>query len=206
MVTFKFGEINVKVDEQYLDDFQYFAENALYHLENEGRFRNPIKELQLSHLEDALASQIEYMEADKEDWLSGFADEYNQEDAAESYNCTLEHFKSLISVFEAASEHEVPMDKFRNEFEFGNLSTLLSENQIGILDFLCDDIDRRKCANERGLSLYDRLIEEIDYIESEAVRMMLDVNDQEFSFREKMGFPRHLAMHRDMLPIASKFI
>ena len=107
MVTFKFGEINVRVDGQYLDDFQYFAENALYHLENEGRFRKPLNELQISHLEAALASQIEYMEADKEEWISGFADEYNQEDAAESYNYTLEHFKNLIGIFEAASELEV---------------------------------------------------------------------------------------------------
>lgn len=98
------------------------------------------------------------------------------------------------------------MDKFRNEFEAGNLSTLLSEDQVIILDFLCSDIDGRKCPIERGLSLYDRLIEEIYFIESQAVDMMLDVNDEEFSFREKMGFPRHLAMHRDMLPIASKFI
>ena len=98
------------------------------------------------------------------------------------------------------------MDKFRNEFEAGNLSTLLSEDQIIILDFLCSDIDGQKCEIERGLSLYDRLLEELYYIESEAVRMMLDVNNEEFSFREKMGFPSHLAMHQDMLPIASKFI
>lgn len=106
-VKFSFGEINVTVEEQYLDDFQYFAENALYHLENEGRFRSPIKELQLSHLEDALASQIEYMEADKEEWISGFADESNHEDAEENYKSTLEHFKSLIGIFEAASKREV---------------------------------------------------------------------------------------------------
>ena len=107
MVTFKFGEINVKVDEQYLDDFQYFAENALYHLENEGRFRKPLNEIQISHLEAALASEIEYMEADRDEWISGLADEYSQKDAEESYMCTLEHFKSLISVFEAASKLEV---------------------------------------------------------------------------------------------------
>ena len=107
MVTFKFGKINVKVDEQYLDDFQYFSENALYHLQNEGRFRKPLHELQISHLEAALASQIEYMEADKDEWISDLADEYNQEYAEESYVCTLEHFKSLISIFEAASKREV---------------------------------------------------------------------------------------------------
>ena len=107
MVTFKFGEINVKVEEQYLDDFQYFAENALDRLENEGSFRKPLNELQISHLEEALASQIEYMEADKEEWISGFADESNHEDAEENYKSTLEHFKSLIGIFEAASKREV---------------------------------------------------------------------------------------------------
>ena len=98
------------------------------------------------------------------------------------------------------------MDKFRQEFEVGNLSTLLSEDQTEILNFLCRDIDGQKFANEREQSLYDRLLQEITFIESEAVRMMLDVNNEEFSFREKKGFPSHLAMHRDMLPIASKFI
>ena len=105
MVTFKFGEINVKVDEQYLDDFQYFAENALYHLENEGRFRKPLHELQLSHLEAALESEIEYLEADKEEWKGGFEDEYSGEDLENVYQSTLEHFRSLRSIFAAVSQY-----------------------------------------------------------------------------------------------------
>ena len=105
MVTFKFGEINVKVDEQYLDDFQYFAANALYHLENEGSFRKPINELRLSHLEAALENEIEYLEADKEEWKSGLEDEYSGEDLENVYQSTLEHFRSLRLIFAAEGQN-----------------------------------------------------------------------------------------------------
>ena len=100
MVTFKFGEIHVTVDEQYLDDFQYFAETALVDLENQVK-ANPKGLLSMRHLVEALDSAIEYMEADKIEWMSGFEDEQSKGELEENYQSTLEHLKSLTSIFEA---------------------------------------------------------------------------------------------------------